>query len=243
MNLGRGPLDAEAWDALKENAARAREHLDNALVESNHSFSASLPTQQELRRLLVKVTVGLLTPLEDVWRHWPRKADTYGEPPKAGEHDQFRGVEDWIRSETSVAKALWVRAAEEFVAMRLSSYTHYVFLQMRNLLITVVLQFLLIVAAISSYPFEPRHPVMALIWVVAVACITLVAWAFIGMNRDRILSYIGKTTPGEVTMSFEFLSSMTIYVIVPLLTLLATQFPGFGDLVFSVFTPAMKSLR
>lgn len=243
VNLGSGPLSAKAWDSLKEDAAKARKLLDGALVESNRSFSVSLPTQHKLRRLLVGVTVGLLTPLEEVWRNWPSKADAGGELQKAGDQEQFRGVEEWIRSEMPVAKGLWVRAAEEFVAMRLSSYTHYVFLHMKNLLMTVVLEFLLIVAAISSYPFEPKHLVMALIWVVAVACVALVAWAFIGMNRDRILSYIGKTTPGEVTMSFEFLSSMTIYVIVPLLTLLATQFPGLGDRVFSLFTPAMKSLR
>ena len=38
-------------------------------------------------------------------------------------------------------------------------------------------------------------------------------------------------------------TTMTIYVVVPLLTLLATQFPAIGEFIFSIFTPAMKSVR
>ena len=243
VNLGTGSLHAGEWKKLKEDADKAHSLLDQAVVEAGRSFASSLPTQRQLRQLLADVMLRLLKPLEDAWRHWPGRADEQHELRKSGEKEQFLGVPDWLRRDIPGGKALWIRAAEEFVALRLSSYAHYVFLHMRNLLTFVFLGFLLVIAAINSYPFEPKHPVMALIWVVAVACITLVAWSFLGMNRDRILSYIGKTAPGEVTMSFEFLSSMTIYVLVPLLTLIATQFPALGDVVFSVFSPTVKSLR
>ena len=243
VNLGTGSLDAGEWKTLKEDADRAHSFLDQAVVEAGRSFASSLPTQRKLRQLLAEVVLRLLKPLEDAWRDWPGGADSQNELRKSGEKEQFLGVPDWLRRDIPGGNALWIRTAEEFVALRLSSYAHYVFLHMKNLLTFTFLGFLLVIAAINSYPFQPKHPVMALIWVVAVACIALVAWSFLGMNRDRILSYIGKTAPGEVTMSFEFLSSMTIYVVVPLLTLLATQFPGLGDVVFSVFSPTMKTLR
>jgi hypothetical protein len=83
---------------------------------------------------------------------------------------------------------------------------------------------------------------MALVWTMAVACTGVIAWAFIGMNRDRILSFIGKTAPGQITLNREFVSSVGIYVVAPLLALLASQFPGMGDFIFSIFSPALKSL-
>lgn len=243
VNLAEGSLEEGKWVTLKEKAGDAQSLLDEAVVETGRSFASSLPTQRALRLLLADVMRLLLEPLENAWREWPGRADAQRDVRKSGDKEQFFGVPDWLRRDIPGGKPLWIRAAEEFVALRLSSYAHYVFLHMRNLLTFVFLGFLLVIAAINSYPFQPKHPVMALIWVVGVACIALVAWSFLGMNRDRILSYIGKTAPGEVTMSFEFLSSMTIYVIVPLLTLLATQFPSIGDVVFSVFSPTVKSLR
>ncbi len=98
-------------------------------------------------------------------------------------------------------------------------------------------------AAIGSYPFEPKNSVMALSWFVVLAAVGLITWCFVGMELDPILSNIGKDRARQRSRSNrEFLSSLAIYVFVPLLTLLATQFPGVGDVVFSVFNPAMKSL-
>ena len=243
VNLGKGSLEEDYWTALKTDGDEARRLLDRAVLEASRSFSSSLPTQRELRLLLSRVMFRLMTALEEVWRRWPGEADSQHELRKAGEKEQFLGVPDWLRRDIPGGSALWIRTAEEFIALRLSSYTHYVFLHMKSLLTFVFLGFLLVIGAINSYPFEPKQPVMALLWVVAIASVVLVAWSFLGMNRDRILSYIGKTAPGEVTLSFEFLSSMAIYVVVPILTLLATQFPGIGEVVFSVFSPTMKSLR
>jgi hypothetical protein len=243
VNLGKGSLAADYWATLKARAEEAQAHLDKAFDEASRSFVQSLPTQRELRRCLSDAMVHLLQPLEEVWRRWPGPADAQKELRRAGAQEQFFSVPDWLRRDIPGGSAIWIRAAEEFVALRLSSYVRYVFLQIKNLLTFAFLEFLIVIAAINSYPFQPKHPVMALVWVVAVICVGLVAWSFIGMERDRVLSYIGKTKPGEVMLSFEFISSMTIYVIVPLLTLLATQFPGVGDAIFSAFAPAMKSLR
>jgi len=243
VNLGKSCLEKDYWAALKAEAETAQILLDKAFNETSRSFVESLPTQRKLRRLLASVMVRLLEPLEDVWRRWPGAADAQKELRRAGAQEQFFSVPDWLRRDVPGGSAVWIRAAEEFIALRLSSYVRYVFLQIKNLLTFAFLEFLCVIAAINSYPFEPRHPVMALVWVVALICLALVAWAFVGMERDRVLSYIGKTKPGEVTLSLEFASSMTIYVVIPLLTLLATQFPGLGDVIFSVFTPAMKSVR
>jgi hypothetical protein len=243
VHLGRGRLDEDYRKQLELRAQAAQTLLDLAVDESSRSFAGSLPTQRELRTSLAEVTARLLEALEEAWRQGPGPRGARIEPRRVDAEQRFASVPDWLRGDVPGPSALWVRAAEEFVALHFFSYLRGVFLQIKNVLSFAFLGFVLAIAAVNSYPFQPKHPVMALIWIVALVCLALVAWAFIEMDRDRILSYIGKTTPGQTTLSREFLSSMAIYVLVPLLTLLATQFPALGEFIFSVFSPAMKSLR
>jgi len=240
--------DSEPWKTLRVKALRlyadqAAELLTRAFTAASTSFAASLPAQRELRQLLAKAFDLVVEELEDVWARWPGTGDRIEELRRAGAKEQFLDVAAWVRKGIPAPVDVWFRAAEEFFAIRMSSVIRYVFLQMKNLLSFSFLGFIFLLAAINAYPFEPFHSVMALIWVIGVVGLTAIGWVLIGMNRDRVLSYIGKTKPGEVSISAEFVTTMTIYIIVPLLTLLATQFPGIGDFVFSVFTPAIRSVR
>jgi hypothetical protein len=239
----KSPQISERWKTLRIDADNAAELLNRAFTVASTSFAASLPAQRELRQLLAKAFDLVVEELEDVWARWPGAGDRIEELRRAGAKEQFLDVAAWVRRGIPAPVDVWFRAAEEFFAIRMSSVIRYVFLQMKNLLSFSFLGFIFLIAAINAYPFEPFHSVMALIWVVGVVGLAAIGWVLVGMNRDRILSYIGKTKPGEVSISAEFVTTMTIYIIVPLLTLLATQFPGIGDFVFSVFTPAMRSVR
>jgi hypothetical protein len=239
-NLGRDHLASEDLAKLEKKAKLAEKLLDRVFKAAPTGFAGSLRAQSRLRRVLTDATLSILSRLEQIWASWPERSDR--RLPKWGSEERTLGIPDWKRREVPAGLALWARAAEEFVALRVSAFIRVIFQHMKNLLSFVFLGFLLVLAAISSYPFEPRHSVMALVWVVILASIGLITWVFIDMERDSILSYIGKSEPGKVTLSMNFLSSLGIYVIVPLLTLVATQFPGIGDVVFSIFSPAMRSL-
>jgi hypothetical protein len=242
VRLGQGRLDEDRRKDLCLKTAEARGLFRRALAESAGTFAESLPTQGRLARVLEDATAQVYEALEVVWRSGPYPAGARIEPRRIEGEESLTGVKDWLRRDVPGPTALWARAAEEFVALRFSSFLVGVFLQIRNLLTFAFLGFLLSIAAINAYPIQPMHPLMALVWTMAVACTGVIAWAFIGMNRDRILSFIGKTAPGQITLNREFISSVGIYVVAPLLALLASQFPGMGDFIFSIFSPALKSL-
>ena len=243
VNLQERHGEDPRWKALKLAADRADTLLNQCLRESGGSFVSSLSAQHALRRVLARAFELVLGELERVWSSWPGPAEDLGELRSMVAREPFLDVAAWVRRGIPAADEVWIRAAEEFVAIRMSSVIRGAFLQMKNLLTFSCLGFLFVLAAINSYPFEPAHPLMALVWVIAVVGIAAIAWALLGMNRDRVLSYIGKTKPGDVSISSDFIRTMAVYVVVPLLTLLATQFPGIGDFLFSIFSPAMKSVR
>jgi hypothetical protein len=53
------------------------------------------------------------------------------------------------------------------------------------------------------------------------------------MGRDKVLSLLSGTTPGQVTWNREFVLRILLYVIVPVLALLGAQFPEGMRQIFS----------
>jgi hypothetical protein len=51
------------------------------------------------------------------------------------------------------------------------------------------------------------------------------------MDRNATLSRIGDTTPGKVTFDRTFFAKLFTYVGIPVLGLIATQFPAVGELL------------
>ena len=241
-NLARGEGPDATQERLSVLADLADQQMAKALRSDAIGLTATLPFRRALRRIMGTAMVTVLAALEVEWSKWPWSAGPVEVPEKKAEEQQTLNTPAWIRSRTPSGPEIWIRTAEEFVALRMSVFIRHIFLQMRNLLSFSFVGFLLALMAINSYPFEPKRLVMALVWFVALVTIPTVAWVFVKMDRDPILSFIGKTKPGRVTFSVELVTSMLIYVVVPLVTLFATQFPGVGDIVFSIFNPTVKSL-
>ena len=189
------------------------------------------------------MTATILGELDGVWRDWPGARDATSERPKLDGKEPLTDTGTWIRRETPKEGQLWVRVAEEFLAIRIWAFIRYVFLQMKNLLSFALGGFIFALAAMASYPFHPRRTFMALVWILGILGIAAIGTVLVSIDRDRVLNAIGKTTSGQTTFNREFITTMTVYVVVPLLTLLATQFPAIGDFIYSVFTPAMKAGR
>lgn len=241
-NLGKDSSESRQPN-LATSAREAETLLARAFHQSSQSFVMCVATQRELRGKLGKAALVTIDPLEAAWAAWPGSAQSL--PPLRelkDEEQKFVGVRAWASREIPKGFDVWIRAAEEFVALRTSSFIRIVFQHLKNLLSFVFLGFLLVIGVTSSYPFQPKHSVMTLLCIVAFASIVLILWIFIDMERDPVLSFIGKTEPGKVTLSLDFLSSVGVYVVIPLLTLIATQFPWLGDVISSVFNPAMRSL-
>jgi hypothetical protein len=238
VNLGLG---GDVDEELRRLTDRAERVLGQAFDYGTTNPRAWIGYQRALRDVLSEASMALTQDLETAWRSRPGARTELPASPKP-EDSATTPTAEWVASEQPSGRNIWIRAAEEFLALRTSAFIRAMFQHLQNLLGFTFMSFLLIVGAISFYPFQPRYGVMTLVWVVVLGSVTLDALIFIDMERDTILSYIGKTKPGKIKLSLDFVTTVAIYIVMPVLTLLATQFPGVGDIVFSVFAPAMKSL-
>jgi hypothetical protein len=160
---------------------------------------------------------------------------------KGRDSDSVRREEqtDTVRALSPVRRILVLE--EEYIALRYLIFMRYVFRHLRSLLGFVVAGFILTAISLQSYAFGSRH------WIeFSSVCIfgTLgigVARVFAEMDRDAILSRITDTKGNELGKNFVF--RIIQFGALPLLTILAGQFPSIGRLVYSWVRPALDSLH
>jgi hypothetical protein len=127
---------------------------------------------------------------------------------------------------------------EEFLAGRAAHFFAHVFPQMQNLIYTSVAGLLLMLFAVSSYPFQPHNQLLFFNWIVVLSFVGIALWVFVQMNRNPILSILNGTKPGQITWDREFVFRVFFYAVIPLLALLGAQFPDTVGQILSHLAPA-----
>ena len=151
--------------------------------------------------------------------------------------------ENWYRFEletvfqetcTKLKGKTTIPEVREFLAVRTIAYFRYVFAHLRSCLMGAIGAGLLILLAVAAYFFEPKPFVSLAVWVSLGIAVALTFWIFLQMDRNATLSRIGGTKPGEINFDKTFSLNLLLYVIVPLLGVIATQFPEIGRLLGSL---------
>jgi hypothetical protein len=93
---------------------------------------------------------------------------------------------------------------------------------------------------ISRYPFVPESLVKLLLFALLTATIVAVLKVMVEMNRDEVLSRIARTEPGKVSWDLQFVLNALVFGLVPLLTLVSSEFPGIGDFLFAWIGPLTR---
>jgi hypothetical protein len=119
----------------------------------------------------------------------------------------------------------------QFLALRVAAWLRYVFAHMRASLLGALICGLLALVAVTAYAFQPRHFVNLALGLALAGAVGLTLLVFLQMDRNATLSRIGDTTPGKVTFDRTFFSKLFTYVGIPVLGLIATQFPAVGQLL------------
>jgi hypothetical protein len=118
-----------------------------------------------------------------------------------------------------------------FLALRVAAYFRYVTAHMRNSLLGALFPWVLVLVAVTAYAFEPKQFVSLAIWVALGGAVLLTFRIFLQMDRNTTLSRIAGTTPGKAAIDKEFLTNFFPYAGIPLLGILATQFPEISRLL------------
>ena len=180
----------------------------------------------ELQRELKKISALLIA--NALMARWPN-SDSTG----------LAADEKPSKREIVLPREEFERLAEEFVALRFVAFIRYVILQLRNFLIFLSVAFLLAVVSFNSYPFQPHHTLTTFLTVVFFVWATFVVIAFLQMGRDpvlRRLSSQGKLSGAVMWRAISFGG-------LPLITILASQFPTLGRFLFSWVQPALEAVR
>lgn len=119
----------------------------------------------------------------------------------------------------------------QLVALRVAAWLRYVFAHMRSCLIGALASGVLALVGVTAYAFQPRHFVSLAIGLALAAAVGLTLLVFVQMDRNATLSRIGNTTPGKVTFDRTFFTKTFTFVGLPILGLIATQFPEVGHLL------------
>jgi hypothetical protein len=131
--------------------------------------------------------------------------------------------------------------AEEYVALVYVNFLVSVLLRIRTLVISAGGMYVFIVLSMNTYPFEPHPALQTLAVVLLVVMGGAVGYVYAEMHRETILSKLTSTVPGELGLDFwvKFASAAAI----PVFSLLAAQFPGINQFLFSWLEPALQAMK
>ncbi|MGD0124376.1 MAG: hypothetical protein ABSF46_03380 [Terriglobia bacterium] len=145
----------------------------------------------------------------------------------------------WSRSRAeSPAATAFFEQVEEFIVTRVVNFLAVVFPSFQNLGYFVLVGLLLMLLAVTSYPFQPRNEFLFFNWVVILSFMGIIFWIFVQMDRDTVLSLLNGGTPGQINISFELVLRGFLYIGAPLLALLGAQFPETLGKILSALTAA-----
>ncbi|MGC1613310.1 MAG: hypothetical protein WA736_01365 [Candidatus Acidiferrum sp.] len=131
--------------------------------------------------------------------------------------------------------------AEEYVSLVYVNFLVSVLLRIRTLVISAGGMYVFIVMSMNVYPFEPHPALQTLAVVLLVVMGGAVGYVYAEMHRESILSRLTSTAPGELGLDFwlKFASAAAI----PVFSLLAAQFPGINQFLFSWLEPALQAMK
>ncbi|MGH9406921.1 MAG: hypothetical protein ACRD3D_13960, partial [Terriglobia bacterium] len=213
---------------LRERAAR----LLRAIWAGNYRDETNLIGKVEgLRTHLASVCGAALSFLATVWEKEYGLVLPEGVSNKAGDE----------KSAGSESAGAEVQIIEQFVCLIYANFIFMILRQIRNLLTIVAGLFVFAVLSLSSYPFVPSATIRSVMLVLFLGLATVAAVVYAQMHGDATLGRITDTSPG--TLGGDFWLRMGSAVGLPLIGLLAYQFPQVNNLLFSWLQPAFQALK
>lgn len=209
-------------DEMTNLVHEAESHLAGARAEDakgdwRRSLSEQIDAQEALSKVVYKVTRAA----NDAWWEQLRSSPDKPKPAKS-QH----------RPEDAV-----FRLGEDFLVGRVANFLAYVLPQMQSLIVISVTGLLLLLFAISSYPFQPHKLLLLFNWAVILSFVGIAMWVFVQMNRDPVLSNLNRTKAGKISWDWDFAFRIFLYGVVPILALFGAQFPQWVGQVLSHIVP------
>jgi hypothetical protein len=134
-------------------------------------------------------------------------------------------------------------AIDDFSATLLAVFVPRYVRHFRLFMPPLIVGSVLSVAMTSLYFIQPERLITSLIfvWVAGIVLSGFVVYA--DLDRDPVVSAIGKTTAGSVHFDWGFVTRTVSWGLLPLGSLVASQYPALGSVVAGLFDSLAKGFR
>jgi hypothetical protein len=153
--------------------------------------------------------------------------------------DQFEKIPSPLAGQSESAKLISI--LEEWVALIYVHYVRLILVQIRTRLATAAMLYILLVWTVTSYPFINRHALTIGLSGLLAILAAIVISTYASINRDPILSRTINVKPGRLDL--DFLWKTASMVGIPVLGLLASQFPEVSNFLFSWIEPGLNTVK
>jgi hypothetical protein len=187
--------------------------------------------------------VELAALLERFWEREPGAAgmeQVRAAAERQGDGRDAPSTSGQFRRSFSDPLRLWLRAAEEFAAVLVVDYVEWVIAQLRVLALFLFSSLLITIVLLSSYPFQPESLVRLVFVVILLSTVAGIMSVVVQMNRDEVLSRIAGTEPGKVTWDWHFVTNALVFGLVPVATLISSEFPEVRGFLFAWVGPLSR---
>ncbi|MBV8139992.1 MAG: hypothetical protein JO121_30795 [Deltaproteobacteria bacterium] len=128
-------------------------------------------------------------------------------------------------SESGLPDGSVMVAGGTYIAARVADYLRQVLPQVSLFAFAATAGVLMMLFAVSSYPFPAQGRLVLFNWVFVFFTVGTCAFVYFSMNRDHVLSLLSGTTPGKISWNGTFLLQMFTHGVLPILAVLGAAFP------------------
>jgi hypothetical protein len=173
--------------------------------------------------------------LEHVWRRpWLAEKLFGAEAVEEGEQGKAPPADE----ETPVRQ--WLARVEDFVALETVAYLNQFLFQLRNMMLVFLIPApVLLLLAVSSYPFQPQRMWLLLSAVLVVGVAVSTIWILIQVERNEVLSRVLNTTPHRLNFHWGFIGHFLLAA-APLLAIPVIASSDVSNLVHAWLDPVLQ---
>jgi hypothetical protein len=225
----RKVMDPWADDAMGgENLREAAEKM--WLAHTNGQEQEAVVSFGVVQDKIACMAKSVLLRLQELWRDEVELVtlpDQYDKTPSAVAE----------QSDSSKLRSI----LEEWVALIYVHYIRLILVQIRTRLATAAMLYILTVWAVTSYPFINRHALTIGLSGLLAILAAIVISTYASINRDAVLSRTINEKPGR--FDIDFLWKTASMVGIPILGLVASQFPEVSSFLFSWIEPGLNTVK
>jgi hypothetical protein len=159
-----------------------------------------------------------------------------------GSSDTLAEIRDKVPpSQNLPTKQQLSKAAAELVVLPYLFFIRMFLMQLRNLMVSVIAGYVLLVLSISCYPYQSER---TLSWGMTLSLVvfgSVMVIILAQMAQNAILSRITETNPGKLDP--DFFVKLLLAGALPVFSLVASQFPAVSHFLFSWLQPTLQAIK